>query len=135
MFQVILIFNGEGNSSVIRWTDPSIAVDGQHNASFHLCNNKFHKVVVRRNFSNVEFQVDEHAAVRGTVPAGFSLQHGTFYIGGVPGNTTNSPFTLNVDFLLFCPALILELKGALSWIFNISLNSQNIHLCPRETYK
>ena len=84
-FQVILIFNDERNSSVIRWTDPSISVDGQYNASFHLCDNKFHKVVMRRNLSDVEFQVDDHSAVRGTVPSSFSLQHGTFHIGGVPG--------------------------------------------------
>ena len=70
---------------MIRWTDPSISVDGQYNASFHLCDNKFHKLVMRRNLSNVEFQVDDHSAVRGTVPSGFSLQHGTFHIGGVSG--------------------------------------------------
>jgi len=83
--QIILIFNVEGgDSSVIRWTDPAIPVDGQYNASFHLCDNKFHKVVVKRNNSGVEFQVDKHAPVRGSVPAGFYLRRGTFHIGGVP---------------------------------------------------
>lgn len=86
MFQVVLIFNGEGTQEVIRWTDPSIPSDGQYNASFHLCDNKFHKIVVRRTGSNVELKVDDHQVVKGSVPSGFSLQPANFYIGGVPGN-------------------------------------------------
>lgn len=82
--QVVLIFNGEGTQEVIRWTDPSIPSDGQYNASFHLCDNKFHKIVVRRTGSNVELKVDDHQAVKGSVPSGFSLQPANFYIGGVP---------------------------------------------------
>lgn len=86
LIQVVLIFNGEGISEVIRWTDPSIPAGGQYNASFHLCDNKFHKMVVRRTGINVELQVDDHQALKGSIPSGFSLQPATFYIGGVPGN-------------------------------------------------
>ncbi|XP_078373908.1 laminin subunit alpha-like [Oculina patagonica] len=82
--QIILIFNDERNSSVIRWTDPSIPVDGQYNASFHLCDNKFHRVRVKRNITIVELQVDEHSPVTGSVPSDYTLEHGTFHIGGVP---------------------------------------------------
>ena len=62
--QVILTVNGEGTSHNITWTDPAIPVDGQNNASFYLCANKFHKIVLRRNFSNVEFQVDGYSPVQ-----------------------------------------------------------------------
>lgn len=85
-FQIILIFNDERNSSVIRWIDPSIPVDGQYNASFHLCDNKFHRVLVKRNISSVELKVDDHSPVAGEVPSGYTLEYGTFHIGGVPGN-------------------------------------------------
>jgi len=82
--QIILIFNDERNSSVIRWIDPSIPVDGQYNASFHLCDNKFHRVLVKRNISSVELKVDDHSPVAGEVPSGYTLEYGTFHIGGVP---------------------------------------------------
>lgn len=43
-------------------------------------------MVVRRTGINVELQVDDHQALKGSIPSGFSLQPATFYIGGVPGN-------------------------------------------------
>ena len=79
---------------MIRWTDPSIPVDGQYNASFHLCDNKFHRVQVKRNISVVELQVDDHSPVSGTVPSGYTLKHGAFHIGGVAGNTQNNNIRL-----------------------------------------
>ena len=85
-FQIILIFNDEHNSSVIRWTDPTIPADGQYNASFDLCDNKFHRVLVKRNISSVELTVDDHSPIAGEVPSGYTLKDGTFHIGGVPGN-------------------------------------------------
>ena len=85
-FQIIVIFNDERNSSETRWTDPSIPVDGQYNASFHLCDNNFHRVLVKRNITSVELTVDDQSPVNGTVPSGYTLEHGTFHIGGVPGN-------------------------------------------------
>ena len=85
-FQIVLIFNDERNSSVIRWTDPSIPEDGQYNASFHLCDNKFHRVVVNRNISTVELTVDDHSPVAGQIPLGYTLRNGAFHIGGAPGN-------------------------------------------------
>ena len=85
-FQIILIFNDEHKSSVIRWTDPSIPVDGQYNASFRLCDNKFHRVLVKRNISIVELTVDDHSPVVDEIPLGYTLEYGTFHIGGVPGN-------------------------------------------------
>ena len=83
--QVILTANGEGTSHNITWTDPAIPVDGQNNASFYLCDNKFHKIVLRRNFSNVEFQVDGYSLVQAALPPNFALKNATFHIGGVPG--------------------------------------------------
>ena len=81
--QIILIFNDESNS-----TDPSIPVDEQYNASFHLCDNTFHLVLVKRNISIVELtrMVDDHSPVAGEIPLGYTLKYGTFRIGGVPGN-------------------------------------------------
>lgn len=83
--QIILTANGEGTSHNITWTDPAIPVDGQNNASFYLCDNKFHKIVLRRNFSHVEFQVDGYLPVRAALPPSFALMNATFHIGGVPG--------------------------------------------------
>lgn len=71
---------------MIRWTDPSIPVDGQYNASFDLRDNKFHRVLVKRNISSVELTVDDHSPIAGEVPSGYTLKDGTFHIGGVPGN-------------------------------------------------
>ena len=85
-FQIILIFKDEHNPSVIRWTDPSIPVDGQYNASFDLCDNKFHRVLVKRNISSVELTVVDHSPIAGEVPSGYTLMDGAFHIGGVPGN-------------------------------------------------
>lgn len=82
--QVVLIFNNAHNSSVIRWTDPSIPEEGQYNASFHLCDNNFHRVVVSRNKGIVELRVDDHEPVEGVLPSAFTLNQGTFHIGGVP---------------------------------------------------
>lgn len=70
---------------MIRWTDPSIPEDGQYNASFHLCDNKFHRVLVSRNKGIVELRVDDHAPLQGVVPSAFTLNQGKFHIGGVPG--------------------------------------------------
>lgn len=81
-----IIFKDEHNSSVIRWTDPSIPVDGQCNASFNLCVNKFHRVLVERNISSVELTVDDHSPIAGEVPSSYTLMVGAFHIGGVPGN-------------------------------------------------
>lgn len=81
-----IIFKDEHNSSVIRWTDPSIPVDGQCNASFNLCVNKFHRVLVKRNISSVELTVDDHSPIAGEVPSSYTLMVGVFHIGGVPGN-------------------------------------------------
>ncbi|XP_068694373.1 laminin subunit beta-1-like isoform X2 [Montipora foliosa] len=85
--QITLNVSVEENSRVVSWTDPGIPVDGQKNASFYLCDNKFHKIILRRNFSHFEFQVDDHLPVEASLPSGFTLQHGTFYIGGLPGES------------------------------------------------
>ena len=38
-----------------------------------------------RNMSSVQLRVDDHSPVHGVVPSGYTLEQGTFHVGGVPG--------------------------------------------------
>lgn len=67
------------------WTDPNIPSERTYNASYELCDNKFHSVRVQRRGSTVLITVDQHAIKTFSLTEDFSLT-GKFYVGGIPGN-------------------------------------------------
>ncbi|KAK3731434.1 hypothetical protein QZH41_013619, partial [Actinostola sp. cb2023] len=83
--QMILSFTSETNQTIMRWTDPTYRTQGMYNASFKMCDNKFHKVRVQRERSSatVTMTVDTHPTESFKVEENFSL-NGNFYLGGVP---------------------------------------------------
>lgn len=84
--QVALTFNGERNSTVV-WTDPLLPEDSARNASFRLCDNNFHEVLLHKESNKVTLSVDGHNVTSSAVQENFFLSDGKFYIGGVPGKS------------------------------------------------
>lgn len=73
------------------WKDPLIPPEGMYNASYKLCDNKFHSVRVQRRGSTVFISVDQHETKTFTLNEDFSLT-GKFYVGGVPSKYGQTKF-------------------------------------------
>ena len=129
----MLIFNEGYNSTTILWVDPSIPVEGERNASFRLCDNNFHQVRVQKNEDRVTLTVDKHEPVVTRLPQANYQLRGNFYIGGVPGMSTEilTCHLVNTDYSYQCRTLqcsklnveivfLEQVIGSFQWLWNKS---------------
>ena len=71
------------------WTDPLLPENSAKNASFRLCDNNFHEVLLHKEGDQVTLSVDGHNVTYGAVQQNFFLVDGKFFIGGYPGRSGN----------------------------------------------